>query len=302
MLKVSELANKFLVYAEVRLKSSTLANYKRHISAFVKLHGDKQVTDLLPHDLMTFGTNWHKMQAIQRLFRWGKKEAGIIKKDPFRKLRRPKQGQRQRTITRKECVRMMRKARLPLRQVIVTLRETIARPGEARQLQWEHIKRSSESLPLSRSLRNGECVFVLYEHKTESTTSVPNKPRILPINRRLGRFLARLLENGIVPKGHILLNGENVPWTKDALRQSVRRVCKRAKVDPDFNGESVVAYSFRHSGATAAALVGVRDKILSELLGHTTGRCTARYLHLCHDHLQAGILQIEGGRKARKLI
>lgn len=302
MSTVSEITKLFLDWAKAKLKSTTLGNYTYHLRKFEKLHGTKETSELIPHDLIVFGTNWHKMQAIQRLFRWAKREAGLIKKDPFKNLKRPSIKKRKRTMTRKECLKLMRAAAVSLRSILLILRETICRPAEARQLRWEQIRRFDESIPLSRSLATGQAVFVIEDHKTSTTMVDSDAPRILVINRRLGRFLARLLQRSPKTEGVILQNSEGEEWNKDSLRQAVRRTCKRAGLVEDYRGERIVAYTFRHSVATAAAIVGVRDKLLADILGHTTTRCTQRYLHLCHEHLQLGMLQIEGGRKARKLI
>ena len=96
----------------------------------------------------------------------------------------------------------------------------------------------------------------------------------------------------------MFLDSDGHPWTANAVRCRMRRL--RAKLDfgPDENGEQVVAYTMRHTAATRASSRGIRDKVLAELMGHTSTMTTQRYQHLQADHL-ADAIRRANGRKAQ---
>jgi integrase len=81
--------------------------------------------------------------------------------------------------------------------------------------------------------------------------------------------------------GHVFLNSDGRPWTKDALGLRMRRLRKRAGVRPDKRGEQFVLYTYRHTFLTeAGADPGVPDLVLKRIGGHTDLRTTDRYVHL----------------------
>ena len=60
---------------------------------------------------------------------------------------------------------------------------------------------------------------------------------------------------------------------------------------PDANGENVVAYTLRHTAATRACTSGVPDRVLADLMGHTSTDTTRRYQHPRLDDLARAIRQ-----------
>jgi integrase/recombinase XerC len=76
----------------------------------------------------------------------------------------------------------------------------------------------------------------------------------------------------------------------------MRRLRVRAGLGPDENGEQLVAYSMRHSAATRASARGVRDRVLAELMGHSSSSTTQRYLHLQAEHLADAIKRANSRR------
>jgi site-specific recombinase XerD len=72
------------------------------------------------------------------------------------------------------------------------------------------------------------------------------------------------------------------------------RLRDKVGLGPDENGEQVVAYTMRHTSATRASARGVRDRVLAELMGHTSTTTTQRYQHLQADHLAEAIKRVNG--------
>jgi integrase len=255
---------------------------------------------LKPHHLMKWGKSWHRIQAIQRLFNWGEREAELIAHNPFRKLKRPPLGQRRRTLDRGGLVKLLRLAAHDFRAYLLTLRESICRPQEARAVRWEEIHHDGPECDRLPALRSGRAFFVLHEFKARERGVDPNRPRIIPISVRLGRLLARLAQRQASVTGPVLLSADGVPWTKEAVRLRMKRLRRRAGMKADHRGEQVVSYTFRHSMATAAAAAGVRDRVLADLMGHTTTRTTARYQHLDAGHLSDALHQVHKRQRQKK--
>jgi len=91
------------------------------------------------------------------------------------------------------------------------------------------------------------------------------------VRRRLG-------EHGRT--GHVFLNADGKPWTKNALGLRMRRLRVRAGVKADEQGEQFVLYTNRHTFLTrAGADPTVSHATLMEVAGHTDPRTTARYVH-----------------------
>jgi site-specific recombinase XerD len=78
----------------------------------------------------------------------------------------------------------------------------------------------------------------------------------------------------------------------------MKRLRVKVGLSPDENGETVVAYTLRHTGGTRATVNGVHSKVLATLMGHTSAATTERYQHPQFDHLHEAI-QRANQRKAQ---
>lgn len=297
---LTEVVALFLKWAEKVLAPGTVANYKRHLDAFATAIGAVQVEDLKPHHLMSWGDTWHQLQAVQRCFQWAAIDAELLSRNPFAHVKRPPLGQRRRTLQRVELVKLLRAARHDFRRVLLAARETLARPQELRAFSWEHIDWDRTRGDVAGELVAGRAAFVLEEFKARKRRSDPAAVRVVPISPRLGRMLARLLPPDRAPVGVIFRNAWGDPWSKDAVRQRMRRLCVAVGLGPDHRGENVCLYTLRHTGGTEAAAAGVRDRVLAELMGHTSTRTTARYQHLDRAHVAEAMRTVAAFRQKRR--
>lgn len=286
MLTLQELVNLFLEWsAKVHAKSTTEA-YRHQLKKFSDRYGTRPVGELKAIHLQEFPRSWHLYQAVQRLFNWAKEEAEIIDKNPFNKLKRPPIGERRRILQQPVGAVLLRNARRHFRNLLIAYRETFARPQELRLAHWEDIQAVNGERDINTALLEGTACIVLVEHKTRYQQADGNKPRVILLSPRVGRLLVRLKRNQENPRGPIFLTTKGSAWSANAVRCCFRRLRRRIKLKPDRRGENVVAYTYRHTGATAAAAAGIRDRILAEILGHASTRTTARYQHLQVGHLQ----------------
>ena len=255
--------------------------YAYHHQCFLNSVGDVAVETLLPWHLMNFSTLRNPMQAVQRLFNWGE-DAGLVVVNAFRRMQLPPPGQRKRIFAPPEEKRILRAANRFFRNFAFFMRESLARPQEARELWWEdlHVHPS------------GPMYFQLDDFKGLNRRKDKTAVRIIPVTPRLERLLRRLLRQAPAQRGPVLLNTEGVPWTSNAVRIEMRMLRSRLRIGRDRRGENVVAYTFRHTTATKAVLVGLRDKILAELMGHASTRTTERYQHVDATQL-LGMFQLK---------
>lgn len=296
---LADLAQRFFAFIETKNAPGTRYYYRLHINRFVAAVGNMPVADLRKHHLLEWGKCWHSIQSVQRLFNWACGEMEIIERNPFSTVKRPRPGRRRRVLERSQVVKMTRLAAPDLRAFILAMRETIARPQEVRALKWEYLRWDAATMTREEALVSGEARFELLEYKARERRLDPDAPRVILITARLGRFLCRLLRRRPDALGYVFLNSQKLPWTSNALRLRVRRLRDRAKLVADARGEKIVAYTLRHTGATQACINGVPDRILAELMGHTSTRTTARYQHLSYEHLRAALRRMRSQKRSR---
>jgi integrase len=289
---LSELIQLFLAWSEVYLHKKTARIYTHYLKKFLASVGDKKLEELKKFHLQAWAKTWHEFQAVQRLFTWGVVDAEIITKNPFKGMRKPPLGERRRILSRRESISFLRGARKPFRSLMLAYRETYARPQELRLATFEDLKAENPAMDIDLALRSGQACIVLESYKCRLRRKDPNTPRVILLSPRVGRMIARLRMSRKRNDERIFKNAMGKEWSQNAVRCCFRRLRKRIQSKRDTRGENIVPYSFRHSGATAAAASGVRDRMLAELLGHTSTRTTARYQHLSIEHLRSAMQKL----------
>lgn len=244
-----------------RLAPATVAYYRRILRPLLELHGALDLGELRAWHLERVKKGWHSVQAPQRLLAWGRAQ-GWTDADPFRQVAKPAGFCRSRILAAHEDRLVRREGKAELRAVLLALALTLGRPQEVRALRWCDLVAGERPY------------FRVQEPKAAARRRDGQRVRILPVVPRLARLLGRLARRRHKPTDAIFLNRRGRPWTGSALSLAVRRVRRRLGL-----GEDVVPYTWRHTGATAACVNGVRDRLLAELLGHTSTRTTARYQH-----------------------
>lgn len=290
VLTLAELESFFLAWmaAEVRARRSqdrTLRYYRTWLNRFTAaVGGDRPVAELVAFDLERHKSGWHSVQTVQRLFNWAV-DAGLVAGNPFKKVKRPPLGERERILGRADALRLLRRSRPELRRLLLALRLTLARPQELRGLRW-------------CDYDVGAAAFILNDFKAKKRRKDKKRQRLLPVVPRLARLLERLRRRDRPAENDpIFRSASGRAWTANALRLAVRRAARRAALD-DPGQEPVVAYTLRHTGATEAMAAGVSDRVLAELMGHTSTRTTARYQHPQIQHLVDALQQATRRRRA----
>ncbi|HEX4607919.1 MAG TPA: tyrosine-type recombinase/integrase [Urbifossiella sp.] len=178
---------------------------------------------------------------------------------------------RTRVCTPDEFDRLLAGTDDTFRPVLLFLRHTPARPGVVAHLRCEDLDAEFTQAVM---------------HKTKrSSTSRVKEPWRIPIAERLRPVLRELVERG-GGRGHVFLNEDGRPWTKDALALRFRRLRERVGITPDSRGEKLVLYSNRHTYLTKAA-PHVSAAMLAVFADHTDPRTTRRYLHFSPEEIAA---------------
>jgi integrase len=297
---IAELIANFEAWAGNNLRPATLKIYSRYLRKFASACGSIEAHAARPVHLLSWAKTWHHFQAVQRLFNWAVEVAEIVERNPFKKLKRPKLGERHRVLSPRQVAKILRRTNGEFRWFLMAMRETIARPQEVRQFRWEFIEWDADSESLEKALHDGSASIVLEDFKAKDRRADPRGRRVIPISRRLGRLLLRLMSRRTNLEGPIFLNRYGKAWTSNAVRCRMRRLRLKTGLPlVDHRGEKIVAYTMRHSMATVAASIGIRDKVLSESMGHTNTRTTARYQHLDVDHLRNAIEKLSQYRRRK---
>lgn len=199
---------------------------------------------------------------------------GMIVRNPFAGVA-IREGPQGRDWTAAEYRAILRASKPHFRRLIVFVRVSGARPGEARKLQWEHVREEVEAI-------------VEREHKTAHIT---HEARRIYFNRIIIKLLDWLRRH----KAHhqfVFVNAEGKPWTIGALTHRMRDVRRRAKLD-----RSVKVGGGRHTFATNAIVNGVDLATLAQLMGHRNVSTTSKYTHLVdkRPHLNAAMEKAVGG-------
>lgn len=293
---VADLARLFLAWAPGNCAPGTVEYYRRHLERFAAFTGTTPLEELKPFHLTSWESRWHPLQAVQRLFAWAEREAECIDRNPFARVKRPPIGQRRRILSRQDSLRLMRAAAPDFRAVLMAMRESIARPQEVRALDWQSLRWVGGEPALAGELLGGRGAWFLDEFKARRRRADPTSTRIIPISPRIGRLVVRLLRRRPARHGWVFLNSRGAKWTTNAARLRMAALRQRVGLGADHRGERIVLYTMRHTAATEACSLGVRDRLLADLMGHSSTRTTARYQHLQADHLLAAMQELHWKR------
>lgn len=300
MILFSVLVRRFLAWSSKCRHATTRNVYRHYYARFLAEVGDIRADRLTPAKVSAWARTWHQSQAIARLYRWACDDAFLLSRNPIARLKHPPKGQRKRILTAHEMAVMLRSCRRDLRALLLGYRESMARPGELRAAQVKDVYPKTTRPKLYEALRTGNACIVLWDYKNRTSRKETNAPRVILVSPRLGRMIARRMQSGLSDNSPLFVTTAGRRWTPNALRCRMRRLRRRLAWGPDDRGESIVPYTFRHTGATDASAAGIRDRILADILGHVETKTTARYQHLHTYHLQEALRALWHRRQSQR--
>jgi integrase len=264
---VAALCDLFLDYSQKHNEPATYEWYRSFLQDFCDHYGRLVVADLKPFHMTRWldaHPGWNDggrrcaITSVKRAFNWACDE-GLLRENPFRKVRKPKVKSRDRILTPAERSEVVTTAKgQAFLDFVFALQETGCRPGEIAMVTAENV-----------NLETG--VWVLPKHKTVRKTG---KPRVVYLTPAMVELCRRLIEN--YPTGPLFRNRLGKPWTPNAIRCRFRRLRQKLPHLKD-----VVSYTYRHSFVTDALEKGVGVVEVAELIGDKgTDMVMKHYQHL----------------------
>lgn len=281
------------------LSPSTIAYYRHYLTRFLTYAENIPLASITPALVEAFSSKRAALQSVQALLNWAWKKARIIKVNPLEGMSLPRLGRRSRIVSRTEKARILRRSAPPFREFLLGLSESLARPEEMRKAKWGDIRVSGGPTFMVQDLVEGRSFFFFDEFKAQDRRADKTASRVIPISPRFGRMLKRLWGNGQRLDSLVFVNRLRQQWTHNAVRCRMRRLRARGDFTADTNGERIVAYTFRHSGATEAVQSGISPLALASLMGHSDVRQTQRYVHLVPEHLLDAMWQLDAFRRGK---
>lgn len=297
---VPDAVDAFLADVARSVSANTLAAYRAQLGKFASFFVYEIASNLTPAKVRRWGGSFHQLQPVRRLTRWLVTEARLLERDPLEGMSIGRVGRRLRTLAPAESARLLRRSRPALRRFVLALGESIARPHELRAVTWRDVRIAGLQPFEVKDLENGDAFFFLDRFKAQARRRDHHAVRVIPITPRLGRLLARLWREKPNLDAAIFQNERRRPWSINAVRCAFRRLRVRAGIAVDARGENVVAYTLRHTAATAAIVAGVEVGQLAGAMGHSDIRQTMRYVHLSPAFLSSVVHRVHRAKLARR--
>jgi integrase len=281
---VADVIESFLDVVVVEKAPATYRHYRCWLKLLREDMGQKRLADVTRNMAMSYRDRLirrrkkgkpqyapnsvnHALTAACILWQWVMNRDETLARNPFSRIPMMVTQPRRRVITDDEFTRLMRAADCTaIKHLLFALRYTGARPSELRALTWDMIDTEKQ-------------VCVLSRHKT-SRTQKKKKARIIPLTPPLLRLIEQRRELYGHQSPYVFLTKRGRPWQSINMSMRLNRVCKRAGIVPDDSGETITAYSNRHTFLTTAARAGVTGPQLVDLGGWTGTAMLTTYVHL----------------------
>jgi integrase len=196
---------------------------------------------------------------------------------PEMKLKKPSvDDARTRWLTAEERDRLIGCCPETIRDLVVLLFWTGARLGEAFKLTWADVKLEGPKPCVTFRSKKGK-------GSKERERQVP-----LRTEARLALERARVERGRYVrPTDLVFVNSDGLAWERTAFYPHFDKAKDEAGIT-DFT-----PHDCRHTFASHLIQAGVRERVVAQLLGHTTLSLVMRYSHLAPDHLDEAIRALE---------
>lgn len=295
-LRLGELVERHLEWVGNNRSPATLACREHFLRAFLKYAGDCRVAEINRMLLENFYAWARKLRSqsanggnaylrhVKTMFIWAE-EMGICER-PVRKFpQAPEALPPARRFTDEELSKLLRaipEKHSEFKDALLFGLLTGLRPQELRELEKKHILRDG----------NGGVFLYLERHKTARSARKPIS-RSVPLTAEACEIVQRQLR-AHPESPYLFLNGRGSLFKPRVFRRRLLRWCQRAGIQPR------PPYALRHTFGSMEAEANINQTSLSQLMGHTTIRTTARYISNNYDHHRNAVSAIAGRVAALK--
>jgi len=289
---IKELANRFITaqQANWRNPKTTLKCYKDWLGRFIKDHPRLKVADftverfaawkisLKKRDYSPESIN-HYLSAVRAMFTFAE-ETDLIEKAP--KLRRikneriPQAGSKEKPqYTLGDLHKLLVNAELKLRAMIMLALNCGFGPKDLQDLTWDDIEEERITLPRSKT---GVCqTYLLWPETKELLDEIRQQRTMLII-----RMAKRKVHHS--DYGHVFVTRFWKPWSKDAVAEQFRKLCKKAEVS------CYGFYRLRHCASTAMSLVAT-PHVHRKFMRHSQLQQQVTYTHTPDTEVDKAIIK-----------
>ncbi len=289
-ISVKELANRFLHVQQANWRSpeTTLRGYRQWLSRFLTDHRGLRADELTVEIFAAWKLSLrrrsyspesinHYLNAVRAIFSFGD-QSGLLRKPPnlarVKNERRPTPGSNHKPLYRQaDMQKLLSHADLQVRVMIFLGLNCGFGPKDIRDLTWNDFGGERVTLPRSKT---GVCqTFLLWPETLQA---------IKELAKHRAGLIARLARRGRPrsDEGHVFMTKFWRPWSKDAVAEQFRKLCKKADV-PCYG-----FYRLRHCASTAMSLVA-SPHVQRKFLRHTQLQQQVTYTHTPDAEVDAAI-------------
>ena len=280
VITVKELANRFITaqQANWRNPKATLKCYKDWLGRFIKDHPRLRAADFTVEKFAMWKLSLkernyspesinHYLGAVRAMFTFAE-DTSIIQLAP--KLKRVKNEARARTgstgkplYALEDLTRLLKQADPQLKAMLILALNCGFGPKDIRDLTWGHIEGARVTLPRSKT---GICqTYLLWPEARSLLDNIKQKRAELIV--RMAKRKVQHCDNG-----HVFMTRFWRPWSKDAVAEQFRKLCKKADV-PCYG-----FYRLRHCASTAMSLVAT-PHVHRKFMRHSQLQQQVTYTH-----------------------
>ncbi len=277
---IKELANRFIAaqQANWRNPKTTLKCYKDWLGRFIKDHPRLKVANLTVEKFASWKISLkkrnysaesinHYLSAVRAMFTFAEETALIEKAPRLRRIKNeriPQTGSKEKPLyTLNDLHKLRDNADLKLKAMIMLALNCGFGPKDLQDLTWDDIEEERITLPRSKT---GVCqTYLLWPETKELLDEIRQQRAMLII-----RMAKRKVHHS--DYGHVFVTRFWKPWSKDAVAEQFRKLCKKAEV---------LCYGFyrlRHCASTAMSLVAT-PHVHRKFMRHSQLQQQVTYTH-----------------------
>jgi integrase len=289
-LMAKELANRFLAAQRANWRSPevTLKSYKDWLGRFLTDHPRLRAADFTVEAFADWKLSLkergysaesinHYLSAVRAMFRFAEDTELIAKPPKLKRVRNePRKGRDSKLLYSPEDIsKLLEEADEQLKTMILLALNCGFGPKDIHDLTWDHIAGDRVALPRSKTgISQTYCLW-------PETLDLLNQLRLGQLRRNARVTTAS--PDRVLAK-HVFITRFDRPWSKDAIAEQFRKLCKKSGVT--CHG----FYRLRHYASTAMSLVG-SPHVHRRFMRHSQLQQQVTYTHIPDAEVDLAVMR-----------